>query len=755
MPAALSWSLVVATYNRRHILGRCLDLAARQTRPPLEIIVVDASPDWEKSRESILTGLAGQHPGIRWEYVAAQRRSSTGQRNQGVALARADILFLIDDDSLMYPDCAEQVLRLYEADTEGAVVGVMASEAGSPPDVPKASSDPAPKPGRGPLATLRRWKDRALHWLGVQSYLLPYEEPRPFPPLPESLRSMRTFAIPSLYGAYMTFRRRVLEAEPFDEVLDAYAYLEDCDVSYRAARHGLLLMAQNARLCHLQDPSGRLSPFTLATLASTNALVLHRLNGVDQRGSMKLYRSFLRKQLVIQGLRDLSKRRWSLPQARGVLQAMGLFKQVFASSPEHLRAWYPQFQADLIGRDPGSGRRRIGYLVPEFPAQTHAFFWREVVAWREAGVVVSLLSSRRPEPGACRHAFAEGAARETYYLFPPHLPRALGALLVRPFGSVRAVGYVLGLHESPWQRRLRNLGLVLCAGDLVGHSREHGYGHVHVHSCADTAHVAALAKILGGPTYSLTLHGDLPVYGADHASKMARATFVACVTAPLRRQVLEQVGLPEDRTGVLWMGVDTRAFQDAAAGRSFEPGRLHLVTVARLNAAKGHRHALAAMRSGVNQGLDLRYTIAGEGPHRAEIEADIARLGLGDRVTMAGTVSEEGIRDLLARADAFVLPSVGLGEAAPVSVMEAMACGLPVISSIIGGTPDMITHGVDGLLVAQGDETSLADAMTLLARDPAERRRLGRAARDRAVRCFDSRQTAMRLLEAITGPKSK
>ncbi len=396
---------------------------------------------------------------------------------------------------------------------------------------------------------------------------------------------------------------------------------------------------------------------------------------------------------------------------------------------------------------------RIGYFVPEFPSQTHAFFWREVEALRRLGVEVHLLSSRRPAPGACRHAFAETAAAETHYVFPPHWLGAMTALVLRPVRTLRALGYVASLRESSLKKRLLYTGLLLSAADLLRHARWLGLEHIHVHSCADAAHVAALCRLLGGPPYSLTLHGDLPVYGTDHARKMAAAEFVACVTTPLQQQVVQQVGKPAERVPVLWMGVDTDRFRDEGT-RSAETPRLHLVTVARLNPMKGHCHALAAMHTALGRGCDLRYTIAGEGPHRPEIEETIRRLGLTDRVTLTGTMSEEAVLKLLREVDAFVLSSVGLGEAAPVSVMEAMACGLPVVCSIIGGTPDMITHGVDGLLVPQKDEQALADAFVLLAQNPQERRRLGQAARARAERDFDTRQTARRLLEAIRQRRS-
>jgi colanic acid/amylovoran biosynthesis glycosyltransferase len=390
----------------------------------------------------------------------------------------------------------------------------------------------------------------------------------------------------------------------------------------------------------------------------------------------------------------------------------------------------------------------LGYLVPEFPSQTHAFFWRELSALRALGDEVHIISTRRPLAEACPHDFAVSARNQTHYVFPPGWGSALWTLIRRPTGTAAALSYLARLEESTMLEKARYLALLACAADLWHFSRRRRLDHLHIHSCADAAHLAAFCHAMGGPTYSLTLHGDLPVYGKDHASKMRSAAFVSAVTRPLQDQIARQVGLPVERAPVIPMGVDTDRFRDGGV-KSHLPGRLHLVTVARLNPTKGHEIALEAMRLAINQGFDLHYTIAGEGPHRDAIEEQIRRQDLVDHVTMPGILSEDAVLRLLQEADAFVLPSFGLGEAAPVSVMEAMACGLPVICSRIGGTPDMINNGVDGILVEQKDVAGLDAAMLTLARHVDRREEIGQAARQRAVSTFDYRIHAKALRERI------
>jgi glycosyltransferase involved in cell wall biosynthesis len=174
------------------------------------------------------------------------------------------------------------------------------------------------------------------------------------------------------------------------------------------------------------------------------------------------------------------------------------------------------------------------------------------------------------------------------------------------------------------------------------------------------------------------------------------------------------------------------------------------VTVARLHQYKGHFHALAAIHQAKKSGLVVHYTMAGDGPYRDAITSRIEELGLEAETTLMGTVSEADVFQLLSRADTLVLPSVGgLGEAWPVSVMEAMSAGLPVIASIIGATPEMITDGIDGFLVPQGAEEALLEIVTRLHNDHDLRRKIGAEARRTARRRFDVELTAKALLNAI------
>src|SRR5690606_16794608 len=109
---------------------------------------------------------------------------------------------------------------------------------------------------------------------------------------------------------------------------------------------------------------------------------------------------------------------------------------------------------------------RLGVLIPEFPSQTHAFFRREIEAWRSAGHAVSVISTRRLPDDACRHDWADEARRETHYLSPPRPAAVAGSMLRRPHRWAGALAYIASLHESPARRKARALALLASAADL-------------------------------------------------------------------------------------------------------------------------------------------------------------------------------------------------------------------------------------------------------------------------------------------------
>ncbi|MBN9280129.1 MAG: glycosyltransferase family 4 protein [Hyphomicrobium sp.] len=390
----------------------------------------------------------------------------------------------------------------------------------------------------------------------------------------------------------------------------------------------------------------------------------------------------------------------------------------------------------------------IGYLVPEFPGQTHIMFWREIEALKSMGEKVALVSTRRPSID-CPHDFASAAISETHYIYPPSLPGLLNWAAVGGKGLGQSLSYLRPLQARQTSERAKQAVLIASAIDLTRWARQHGVRHVHGHSCADTAHVLALARRQGGPTYSITLHGDLAVYGLDHQAKLRDASFVCAVGKHLRHQLEKQAGVPPDRVIETFMGIDTARADGARRPRAFVPGKLHIATVARLNAAKGHEYVFQALRQGINNGLDLHYTVVGGGPHEDALKKRTRELDLENHVTFTGSLAEQGVHEVLAAADVLVLASTGLGEAWPVAVMEAMSAGLPVIATVIGATSEMISPGHDGFLVPQADAAAILEKIELLANDGVLRQRLGDAALATARRRFDVKVSAGILRDAI------
>jgi len=352
----LNWALVIPTYQREAVLWRCLNFAAQQTLLAKEIIVVDASPTWENTRDKIMQQLAPQYPTITWQYVQAKCASSAAQRNQGIELATADIVFLIDDDSFMYPKCAEEVIKIYAHDVEHQVAGIMPKLEALPPDHQAQTKNKFKKQSFINLKAKLKFVQTTLRAIAKRlikddDIFIPYDFSFSQYTLPENLKNLATHPVPMMHGARMTYRRKILTQIRFEEILARYAVNEDNDVCYRASRLGMLLHALNAQICHVQVSEGRLTRFTTTALWGLNQTVLHRLHSSDIERFKKLFVKLLWRRLLTQTIKDILDRRWTLPSTRGIWFVRQHYPTILAKTPAELRHWYPQFQQTLLNQD--------------------------------------------------------------------------------------------------------------------------------------------------------------------------------------------------------------------------------------------------------------------------------------------------------------------------------------------------------------------------------------------------------------------
>lgn len=396
---------------------------------------------------------------------------------------------------------------------------------------------------------------------------------------------------------------------------------------------------------------------------------------------------------------------------------------------------------------------RIGYLVPEFPGQTHIFFWRERASLARMGVECDLVSTRKPPRELISHSWSQAAMRDTRYLSPLGARGFLSAVatLVRsgPGGIGRALGAILQADVRGLRQRLRLTGLALTGAHLASIARRRNWTHLHAHSCGDSAHVALFAQLIGRVPYSMTLHGPLSDYGPNQAMKWRHAAFGIVITRRLFGELHAAIsGLAPGKVDIAPMGVDTDRFRRS---RPYSPwrgeGPFRIFSCGRLNPCKGHDDLIRAVARLRAAGIDATVSIAGAddtgGWYQAQLTALVEELKLQQAVSLLGAVAEDEVVRRLEAAHAFCLAS--LNEPLGVAIMEAMSLELPVVVTKGGGVQELVTHSRDGLLVEARNPQELASGLRFIATHPDDALALAAAARQRIVDSFQSTQSARTL----------
>jgi glycosyltransferase involved in cell wall biosynthesis len=220
-----------------------------------------------------------------------------------------------------------------------------------------------------------------------------------------------------------------------------------------------------------------------------------------------------------------------------------------------------------------------------------------------------------------------------------------------------------------------------------------------------------------------------------------RASAVAVNSKAIAAHMIRSESIPTANVVVIPNFVDVPADTDASRKHS-GPSRVIVGMVARLTRVKRHDIAIAAVANLIAAGLDIELVIAGEGEARQDIQRCIAEHGIESHVTLVG----EKRGGAMIHVDFDVVLSTSDSEGSPNSVLEAMAAGRPVVATDVGGTRDLIRHGIEGFLVPSGDVAAITEALRGLAVEPELRRLIGKAGRLRAQELFSPAAVSQQLV---------
>jgi colanic acid/amylovoran biosynthesis glycosyltransferase len=381
---------------------------------------------------------------------------------------------------------------------------------------------------------------------------------------------------------------------------------------------------------------------------------------------------------------------------------------------------------------------RVAYLVNQYPKTSHTFIRREIQALERAGVEVMRISLRGWDGELVDDDDVIERKKTRYVLkagSPTLIFSALRKIFTRPVHFVR--GLLLALRMG-WraERPLPVHIIYLLEACLIQEWLElQKIQHLHAHFGTNSAEVAMLVHVLGGPSWSFTVHGpeefDKPRF-IGLAEKVRRSSFVVAISSYGRSQLFRLVE-PRywSKIQVVRCGLERAFFETPSKTKPSIP---RFICVGRLCEQKGQLLLLKAAARLKSNGANFELVLAGDGEMRKDVEEFILNERLGSTVRITGWIDGSQVRKEILDATALVLPS--LAEGLPVVIMEAMALRTPIISTYVGGIPELVSNGAHGWLVPAGDVEALVQAMQVCLDYPDEAlREMGHSARKSAL-CF-------------------
>lgn len=386
---------------------------------------------------------------------------------------------------------------------------------------------------------------------------------------------------------------------------------------------------------------------------------------------------------------------------------------------------------------------RFAYLFERFPSFGQTFCYREVAELHRQDIAPPIFSIRNPKDEPPQDWDTRIVERVHY------LPEEKELLEdVRYAAKEGKLGAEIVAALDEWGRRTDFLRLYQAI--YVGlRLREMGIDHVHAHFAGMAARTAFWINKFFSITFSFTAHANDIFSPRQFEIGLNKLVDTACAivteTDYAARFLRERFSHRADRVHRIYNGLDLAEFGHA----DFCSTPPLIIAVGRLIPKKGFSDLIRACSFLAERGKSFQCEIIGEGPLEGELRAKIEKVRLKDRVLLPGAKPQHRLRQRLAKANLFVLPSVidadGGMDNLPTVIMEAMATGLPVVSTNLGGIPEMVIENETGFLVQPGDVVAMADAIETVINDCSSAARLGHSGHERARALFSIEENVREL----------
>jgi len=372
---------------------------------------------------------------------------------------------------------------------------------------------------------------------------------------------------------------------------------------------------------------------------------------------------------------------------------------------------------------------RVAYLINQYPQASQTFIRREILALEKLGIAVERFTIRRADVALVDDR-DKAEQQKTRAVLDSGGAGLLGAMLktlfTRPIEFCRGVGAAIRTGVGSHAGVVKHVIYLAEACVLLGWFRAKEIDHVHAHFGTNSAMVAMLVRIMGGPPYSFTSHGPEEYDKPEALSlpeKVRRSKFVVAISEFGVSQLYRWCRYEDwPKVKLVRCGVD-EMFLKAAANTNGQlpppPSEGRIVNIGRLESSKGQLFLIEAAGRLAGEGMKFQLTIVGDGAMRPELERLIEKLKLKDHVRLAGWMTNDQVRQEIINSRAMVLPS--FAEGLPLVIMEALALHRPVLSTYVAGIPELVTPGVCGWLVPPGSTDGLTAAMRDVLTLPVER----------------------------------